>query len=369
MSEEVRQGEKAMQTINQTPRRVHLDALRLIAVLAVLFNHTADDGFFLFSVSQGSVFYGLYLFLSVGCKFAVPVFFMVSGALLLPKKEQLRVVWTRRIPRFAAVLVVAGVLYRLWLNGLAGLPSTVPGVLGAVYAGQGAGALWYLYAYLALLMMLPFLRAIAQGCTGGELVYLAGASFVFTALLPAGEYLLTGGALALDGDLQGTLFLATPIVWFLMGYYLEHRLPRRFYDKKYLPLALAAALAAVIACCALTQYEIELTGVCNEGASQRFYAAFGALPAYAVYYCTKLWFAARPAGPRTAKGLQVLGGAAFGVYLLDRFLRSYTHEICVVLRPLIGALPACFVWVLATWGLGTAATLLLKRLPVIRKLL
>lgn len=351
------------------PRKLHLDFLRLLAVLAVLFNHTATDGFFLFSVSQSSRLYGVYLFLSVACKFAVPVFFMVSGALLLGKNEPLGVIWRRRIPRFAAVLAVAMVLYRIWLNGLAGLETTPAGLLRTVYTGQGAGPLWYLYAYLALLMMLPFLRSIAQRATGREFVYLAAVSFVLLAVLPAGEYLLSGGAAALHADLRGALFVAQPVVCFLMGYCLEYKLPARYCHKKYLPLVLGAALAAILVCCGLTQYEINLTGICEEGASQRFYNAFSVLPAYAVFYCAKLWFGTHPVGVRAGRVLQILSGASFGVYLLDRFVRSYTHGVVAALRPFTGALPACFAWVLCTWAVGTAVTLVLKKIPVIGKVL
>lgn len=68
-------------------RLLHLDLLRLMAILFVIFNHTSDRGYFLFADSVGSWLYFPYMASSVLCKVAVPIFFMISGALLLPKEN------------------------------------------------------------------------------------------------------------------------------------------------------------------------------------------------------------------------------------------------------------------------------------------
>lgn len=69
---------------NNVPRAVHLDILRLIAIFLVLFNHTWTRGFSLWTISHNSgVLYWLYMFLSITDKIGVPLFLMISGALLL----------------------------------------------------------------------------------------------------------------------------------------------------------------------------------------------------------------------------------------------------------------------------------------------
>ena len=59
----------------------YIDVLRILACLAVIYNHAS--GFFLFGDQEpGGLLYRLELCLSISCKFAVPVFFAISGALI-----------------------------------------------------------------------------------------------------------------------------------------------------------------------------------------------------------------------------------------------------------------------------------------------
>ncbi len=68
-------------------RRYYIDILRILACFMVVFNHF-DLGFYAFhNKQQGTVSYWLLLAFSVFCKFAVPLFFMISGALLLKKRR------------------------------------------------------------------------------------------------------------------------------------------------------------------------------------------------------------------------------------------------------------------------------------------
>jgi surface polysaccharide O-acyltransferase-like enzyme len=69
-------------------RKVYLDLIRILAAFCVIFNHTNDNGFFLFAAREwGSFTFWGYMFFSVFCKAAVPLFLMISGALMLSREE------------------------------------------------------------------------------------------------------------------------------------------------------------------------------------------------------------------------------------------------------------------------------------------
>lgn len=92
---------------------LHIEIMRIVAVYFVIFNHTGKDGFLLFSTmpAAGAGFWAC-LFLSVFCKFAVPMFLGISGALLLSgPDEPLRAIWNRRIRRIAVTLLAYSLLY------------------------------------------------------------------------------------------------------------------------------------------------------------------------------------------------------------------------------------------------------------------
>ena len=70
---------------------MHLDILRILACLFVIFNHTADAGFQLFTTyPTGGFVYFFLSFFTVLCKTAVPIFLMISGALLLGRDISLK---------------------------------------------------------------------------------------------------------------------------------------------------------------------------------------------------------------------------------------------------------------------------------------
>ena len=62
---------------------------------------------------QHGVQYAVSFFLSLVCKAAVPLFYMVSGALLLGKNESFGELARKRILRIVAVIVIFSLLYYL----------------------------------------------------------------------------------------------------------------------------------------------------------------------------------------------------------------------------------------------------------------
>lgn len=70
---------------------LHIEAIRILAIFFVIFNHTAERGFFLFAMYPNTdIQYWIYMGISVFCKFSVPMFLMISGALLADKEESLK---------------------------------------------------------------------------------------------------------------------------------------------------------------------------------------------------------------------------------------------------------------------------------------
>ena len=84
----------------QNQRHLDIELIRIIACFFVIFNHTGEDGFFLFSrYDWKSISFWIYLMISIFCKCSVPLFFAVTGALLLEKEETAGRLWRHRIGR------------------------------------------------------------------------------------------------------------------------------------------------------------------------------------------------------------------------------------------------------------------------------
>lgn len=70
--------------------------LRIITIALVLFNHTETNGFQLYAITSNIYLY-LYIFLTIFCKIAVTIFFMISGGVILGKEESLKDLYKKRV--------------------------------------------------------------------------------------------------------------------------------------------------------------------------------------------------------------------------------------------------------------------------------
>ena len=158
---------------------LHMDVLRIIACLMVVFNHTNERGFMRLSSDElGSASFFLDTFMSTVCKAGVPLFFMMSGALLLGREESLS-----RIIRILVDLIVFSLLY-FWIDTkLVGqefsLSSTLKMMISSNY-----WHLWYLYAYIVFVISLPVLRKLVKGMDESGAKYLFVLAFVYMAVYP-----------------------------------------------------------------------------------------------------------------------------------------------------------------------------------------
>lgn len=172
-------------------RKTYLDCLRIIAIFMVLYNHTSTRGYVLFTVARKSPLYWFYLFFSIFIKIAVPVFFMISGALLLSKKETVWKVIRKRVTRIVAALVLCSAIGYLYTMRLDFSKMSLAYFFKILYSSRHTTASWYLYSYLAFLVVLPLLQSFAKSLDFKQYLYMIGIFMAFQCLGIA-EYVLGG---------------------------------------------------------------------------------------------------------------------------------------------------------------------------------
>lgn len=346
----------------------YLDVLRVISILLVLFNHT--DGFMLGITGQESSCTLFYVAFSNFVRVAVPIFFMISGALLLGKDEPVHTVVKKRAGRVLVALLVASLVNYVWqlVRDASLADFSFPSFLLGVYTCGIAYPLWFLYAYLAYVLTLPLMRKIAQGLTRAEwrLFFFA---FAFLTCLPILDIALFG----FDGPAHTDNLSSYIVEWVffypLLGYYLDRVLDEDEITLNGFLALLAGALACLVVGVLTTQawYANELwdttawrTFICT---------SLTALPAAALFYGMRLLYVRFPLGETANKVLTTLGGATFGIFLLEPIYRESTRPVFEFLTPYLPAFLACWAWVLCAWVAGTAVTLILKRIPGVKKIL
>ena len=172
------------------------------------------------------------------CMWAVPLFVMVTGALLLEPARELswEKLWKKYIPRVGGALILFGALFLLFDLSMNGVPETLGN--SAFYASHprdGAGYgyaivcgvidlltghswahMWYLYMLLGLYLLMPFFKKITDACPRDDLMAFLAINVLFLSVSP----LL--GLLGIGTDYRFPIATIYPCYLFL-GYVLHDR--------------------------------------------------------------------------------------------------------------------------------------------------
>lgn len=211
----------------QTQRYHYIDLLRVVSAAGVVFMHTAASGLRAGILPDAPYVTGGWHLMNLVTSFAftaVPLFFMISGYLLLSneKTRSVSYLFRRRIPRLLVPLAAWTLLTVVWqsVTSGGGISGVLTGLRDALYA-PAIPPLWFMYTLLALYLLSPFLYAGVHGIgPGGHRLVLGVIALVslrtaLTALLPAqwGQYLQFHIVNSLQ-SLGGNLLLM------LLGWYL-----------------------------------------------------------------------------------------------------------------------------------------------------
>ncbi|MBQ2952870.1 MAG: acyltransferase [Clostridia bacterium] len=335
--------------------KVYLDVVKLLAIVMVVFNHTGNSGYKMYLDVSAEPAHTLMLAFSALIKIAVPLFFMASGALLLGRDEPYGTVLVRRVLRFALVLLAAS-LFFYW-DGLGAREAfSLPDFLDGLYRNTLTGHLWYLYSYLCMLLLLPFLRRLARGMTAREAVLLA-VVYQAAQLLTVADYALYQGTAAHTGYLS--FFVAADyVVYPLLGYHIDNLKDDEREETGYILLFLS--ILAIAGTCVLMKWRMGVDGGWTNANREACMGRLSLIPAVTVFCGLKRLFDRHPVTGKAAGALFVLGSCTFGVYLLDPKWRQFTQGVRTALTPSIGLYGATLVHVLCAVLLGLAATLAWK---------
>ena len=124
-------------------KKSYFEIMRIVAILFVLFNHTNNYGFFLFEKYEtNTVQFWFNLWNSIFCSFNSCLFFMISGALLLNKDENITTIYKKRVSKYIITLIAASLLFVASRSILLGKKYTVEIFLQELYSKGVEYHLW-----------------------------------------------------------------------------------------------------------------------------------------------------------------------------------------------------------------------------------
>lgn len=198
-----------------TKRIFYLDLLRVWAIAAVVLLHCVVPTLTSASLYGTESWYAA-LVLNELARAGVPLFLMISGALLLadPRTADVGAFYKKRLPRITLPLLVWHTVYYIAHAATDGTWS-VRAYFTELFANGSEYHMWFVYSLIGIYLLAPFLKRITDACTQKQTtVLLLIAAFPGT-LRPLWN-LCTGSSVYLFDPL-----LEPYLAYFLLGYLLS----------------------------------------------------------------------------------------------------------------------------------------------------
>lgn len=276
------------------------DLLRILACFMIVAMHAPltgceSDGIFLSSLS----------YLTAP---GIGLFFMVSGALLLPVKENTRLFIKKRFTKIAIPTIIWTIFYLCCNVLLKDDPLTLRDVLSIPFSAQGNPVLWFIYTLLGLYLLAPILSRWLAVAGSKELeFYLC----IWTISLC---YPLLTMIVDVNTSITGILYYFSGYLgYFVLGYYCR-KYPDRLSFHWLLP-AMIIAIAIPVAC-KLLHVEID------------FYSLFWYLSIFVAVQCVFWWkiigyFTTKWMNGKESPVIAEISKLTFGIYLIHIFIMRY----------------------------------------------
>lgn len=195
------------------------DILRVLACFMVVVYHSAKPGM---EASQHGVFLSSLSFFFAPC---VPIFFMLSGALLLERKIEDPFVFLRkRFNKFISPIIIWTVLYlinKVIIHKINSTNEFFKSVFSIPFSAQ-EGVLWFMYALAGLYLLTPILSVWLNNSSKRVIEFYLGL-WVISLLFPYFENYL---------NLHTNIFQTADILYYFsgfIGYYVLGYYIKRFY--------------------------------------------------------------------------------------------------------------------------------------------
>lgn len=343
--------------------KIYPEFLRLIACFLVIANHTVM--YTIIPNTPGKLWYGSWVYFFIS-KIAVPVFLMISGALLLGKQDTYKKTFGR-VVRVLIALVVFSFVYYLngVLKGEAGF--SILEFVRTVYHGPITNAYWYMYLYMALLICMPFLQKMVKSMQEKDYRVFFLVSFVILGTIPILSHYW--GSFTPAEDFKLYVF-ATYIGYLMAGYYID-----RFFDITKIKVIVCSILfvAMDVFLVVLTKSEYN-----RDQGQYFFYDDITLLPiiflSVSVFIIFKYLFEIIPVAKdkayseKTSKIIRELGACTFGAYLIaDLFLEKLVFVKDALWD--ISQLVSIIVLQIVVYIASMLVAFVLRRIPFVKKVL
>lgn len=323
-------------------RIYYLDILRVLSILAVITIHVTATSVSV--VRNMDTFHWWFVnMLNSFSRSAVPIFFMISGALLLgnQKNENNKEFLKKRLPRIGIPFLVWSIIYCVLKHYV--IEPDYPGILSfgktmvkEILQDGVYHHLWFVYVMLAMYLIIPFVNKMIKNASKEDLLFFLIMWFFVTVAYTTfqGVYYIRAKQYFYIKFLD-IPFYSGYLGFFILGYYLKNQ----EFSKKMRCIIYAAGGTAMLAAPVLTYLITRGKDVLNE----LFYGNFSIttfFSAVAVFVLFKNVAWEEKINKRLMRLITSMSEATFGIYLIHLLVQIYLDRCVETGGKLIEALAA-----------------------------
>lgn len=337
-------------------RKQYIECLRVVAMMFVVAVHVAITALSDFSVQQ---VWEEVLFLAIRNlgHFAVPVFFMISGALMLSPKKEIPIskLVKKYILRYIGVIAIFGwgfaIIENVFVDKKLSLITFYKGFIDML-SGKTWNHMWYMYSLVGVLLIVPILKAIIDRLKKDEVIYICIVGFAFLSIIPLISYY---------GNFElGIKFPINSIycIYMLLGYWMDSELIM-IKEKlcKYM-VAISFILIIVLSYINVVGHDVEIL-VSYTSPLILIYAI--GLFGYIINNKNKI--------TKMSKISICLAQNSFGVYIIHMFWINLIYKFIKV-NPFEGNALINFVIIyVLVLGLSVILSMIMKKVPIIKAII
>jgi len=364
MSVDLREQRPGAQPVVTTPSSRHawMDLLRIVSVVGVVTIHAVAS---VVGSARGSEGWWVAVALDLGFVWAVPVFVMLSGALVLAPRQHADGVgafYRRRLSRLIPAFVAWQVFYLLVVRGLVSGVEIRPGtVVVPLLEGRPYTHLYFLWLIVGLYAVAPVLVAFLG--QGGRRRAVAFAAVVLTATVVT---FVTSSTLTAAGHPRPLVLLALTQWIPYVGYFLAGWALR---DLRLRGPALWITAAATVAGTAFVIWQYGTAGggrIIDALLPVSYLGPVVAAVAIGVYVVAHSLLGGVRLRGRSVRLVRELSDSAFGVFLVHFVVLILVRRIPVFAEAESSVVPALGVLAVTT-VLSFLVVFALRRVPGLRR--
>ena len=345
----------------------YFDVLRVLAAMAVVLIHVSCKGWVKIPIGYpgwwGSTFW------DGATRWAVPIFVMISGALMLnpEKKFSVKKLYSKNILRMVIIFAAWSILYILF-NFLV-LKDNFIGFVDIIKNFfEGYYHMWFIYMLIGLYVITPVLRVITKRQKAMEYFLIVG--IILSIILPGikvlcdGYLLVEGNKIAnlmssAIGSITGSLgfkFAAGYVLYYVLGYWLSKiKVSKAIRCICYI-LGICGLILTVLYSGKVSIFSKQLWGI-FESSTPWVLAQAVALFIFARYHCERIG---------RNKIIKALSSLSLGIYLIHAGVIEYM--LVYVCPDIKYNFRSILIMAGIVFAISVLLTWIIKKIPLIKRI-